>query len=60
MTQAKCFNCGKIAEEVGKPMEDLIEDEFPIFCSNECSWEFPNKGTSDFDKRLEKLKEKGE
>ncbi len=56
MSQAKCFNCGIVTVmDMGKSMEDLVADRFPIFCSVDCSEEFPDNGTSEFDKKLEGL-----
>ncbi|KKM14392.1 hypothetical protein LCGC14_1706570 [marine sediment metagenome] len=50
--KAICYNCEK---ELGweKP-----ENTFglPIFCSTECSNEFPDNGTKEFKERMEKLK----
>lgn len=55
MTQAKCFKCEKVMEGVGKPMEELIKDKFPIFCCEECADKFPDNGTKEFEERLKEL-----
>ena len=54
MSDAVCFNCGKKLG-IGKPMEDLLKDRFPVFCSIRCSGIFPISQSPDFDKEIEKL-----
>jgi len=55
MTTAKCFNCGKELG-IGKSMEELLDDILPVFCSLQCSTQFPNRYTNEFDSRIEDLK----
>ena len=55
MTQARCFQCGKELLKVGKPMEELIKNKFPLFCSGFCVNKFPNNGTKEFEERMKKF-----
>ena len=55
MTQAKCFSC-KRPLEVGTPMEQLLKDRFPVFCSVACSTIFPDNGTDLFEARFNEFK----
>ena len=57
MTQAMCFNCEKKLE-MGKPMEELLDIEFPVFCSVECADNFPDGGTKEFKERIKLLEKK--
>ena len=54
MSEATCFNCGKVLG-VGKPMEELLEDRFPVFCCVLCSTEFPDNHTPEFEQKLKDL-----
>ncbi len=54
MSQVKCFNCGAIMD-MARSMEDLVFGKFPIFCSIDCSEEFPDNGTKEFFKKLKGL-----
>ena len=58
MKSAVCFNCEELLLGVGKPMEELIKDRFPIFCSQLCGEQFPFNGTKEFEERLKHLREK--
>lgn len=52
MSKAKCFNCKITLEGVGKSMEELIDNELPLFCCDKCANEFP----TDEDKKCQKMK----
>lgn len=54
MTIARCFNC-EVRLPVGKPLEELIKERFPIFCCIECSLQFPNNGSPEFENRFTEL-----
>jgi len=56
MTQAKCFECRKDLP-MGKSMEELLKDEFPVFCSTECSVRFPDNGTDLFNAKMDELRD---
>lgn len=56
--QARCFNCEKQIMNLLKPMEELVDIEFSVFCCLNCADEFPGKGTEEFKKRIKELKEK--
>lgn len=58
MAKVICFNCEKGLVGVGKPLEELIKDKLPLFCSIKCSLEFPDNHTPEFEERLEKIKQK--
>lgn len=55
MTQAKCFHCKEDMPDVGKPMEALLLDRLPIFCSHDCANGFPDNGTEEFERKLQDL-----
>lgn len=54
MSQAVCFSC-EDELPLGRSMEELIGDRFPVFCSTICSSRFPDNGTEEFDERLKEL-----
>ena len=56
MTKARCFNCG-VGLPIGKPLEELIKSRFPIFCCTECSIQFPDNGTPEFDAKFDEVAE---
>ena len=56
MTEAFCFNCRKVLG-IGKPMEELLKDRFPIFCSVRCAGIFPMAHTPDFDVVMRAIEE---
>jgi len=56
MSHAKCFECGQILIGMSKPMEELVADGFPVFCSSECGDKFPSANTAEFNRRLEALR----
>ncbi len=55
MSKARCFNCNVGLPVVGKPLEELIKSKFPIFCCTDCSLEFPDNGTPEFDKKIKEM-----
>ncbi len=55
MPQAICFNCEIDLLGVGKPIEELIKDRFPVFCCQACADTFPDNGTIEFERKLEDL-----
>lgn len=57
MSEATCFNCGKILG-VGKSMEELLKIRLPVFCGLNCSTTFPDNHTPEFEVKLIELKEK--
>lgn len=56
MTQAICFECKKKLLRVSEPMEDLINDDFPVFCSYECANSFPFRWDVEYQERLTELR----
>jgi len=57
MTKARCFNCG-VGLPIGKPLEELVKIKLPIFCCTECSIQFPDAGTPEFDIKFNEVIEK--
>lgn len=56
MSEAICFNCKKVLG-IGISMEKLLEGGVPVFCGNlDCSSEFPQNGTKEFEDRFKELK----
>lgn len=53
--KAKCFECECTLIGVGKPMEELVKDRFPVFCCQACADNFPDNGTKEFEQRLKEL-----
>jgi len=54
MTMAKCFFC-LIPIPMGKPMEELLAEGMPVFCSHNCAMKFPDNGTAEFRLRFKEL-----
>lgn len=55
MTNPICFNCG-MPMIFGRTMEEQLDTRLPVFCSIQCSIEFPDNGTPEFEERLNKLR----
>ena len=55
MSKARCFNCKVGLPVCGKSLEELIEIKLPIFCSTECSLNFPDNGTKEFNDKIKEL-----
>jgi hypothetical protein len=57
MTMAKCFSC-LIPIPMGKPMEELLAEGMPVFCSHDCAMKFPDNGTAEFRLKFKELAQK--
>ena len=58
MSKAKCFACGKEMYVGGKTMEELLQLEMPVFCTEACAETFPYHDTPLFDEKIIDLKNK--
>ena len=58
MSKAKCFACGKEMYVGGKTMEELLQLEMPVFCTEACAESFPYHDTPLFDEKIIELKNK--
>ena len=52
MSKGRCFNCF-VGLPIGKPLEELIESKFPVFCCTDCS-ELFNERIEDMKKFIDR------
>jgi len=58
MSKAKCFACGKEMFVGGKTMEELLQLEMPVFCTEACAESFPYHDTPLYNEKIIELKNK--
>lgn len=53
----RCFNCKKFMVN-GTADSVLARAKLPVFCSEDCSKQFPDNGTKEFDDRIKEFLQK--